>query len=268
MNGWVRPPAVAGFFYPSDARRLAADVDAFVAAGLRGANGRAAGPVPKVLIVPHAGYRYSGPVAGSGYARLLAARAAITRVVLLGPAHHVSVRGVAVSGAGYFATPLGLVPVDDLLRGHVLEVPGVVCDDAPHAPEHSLEVHLPFLQRVLDDFTLLPLVAGRAGTRQVADALEAVWGGNETLVVVSTDLSHYHDQQTAVDLDRRTAEAIIHCKVEDIGPEDACGAVPVRGALEAARRQDLHVELLDLRTSGDTAGPKDRVVGYGAFAAA
>jgi AmmeMemoRadiSam system protein B len=260
---------VAGFFYPAEARRLAAEVDGYIAAGLHTGDGRVeASPVPKVLIAPHAGYRYSGPVAGAGYARLDPARASITRVVLVGPAHHLRVEGLAVSGAGYFATPLGLVPVDASLRDLALGCPGVVLDDAAHAPEHSLEVHLPFLQRSLDSFSLLPLVAGRATPRQVADVLEAVWGGSETLIVVSTDLSHYHDYSTAQGLDRRTADAIVHCAVEAIGPYDACGAVPVRGVLEAARRQHLHVELVDLRTSGDTAGPKDRVVGYGAFIAA
>jgi AmmeMemoRadiSam system protein B len=254
----VRPPAVAGTFYPTDAKVLAAQIDGFVADDVTG-------PTPKALIVPHAGYIYSGAVAGRGYAALGSGRDRIDRVVLLGPAHYIPVRGLATTSADQWATPLGVVDIDDDGRRAVLELPGVEVGDRAHAPEHSLEVHLPFLQRALRGFVLLPLVVGHAGTETVAAALDAVWGGPETLIVVSTDLSHYHDHATASVLDRRTAEAIVTGHAEHIAPHDACGAYPVRGLLAAAHRHGLRTRLVDLRNSGDTAGPRDRVVGYGAF---
>jgi AmmeMemoRadiSam system protein B len=257
----VRPAAVAGRFYPGDAATLRTTVDDELA--------RApvwSGPVPEALIVPHAGYVYSGPIAATGYATLAAARDTIRRVVLLGPAHYVGFEGVGVSSAEAFATPLGDVPIDTELRARVLTLPGVRVQDAAHGPEHSLEVHLPFLQRVLTDFTLLPLVVVRAPTNVVAAVIDAVWDGPDTLVIVSTDLSHSLDHDTAARRDRTTAANVINGEVDDIAPEDACGAYPLRGLLDAARTRGLDVELLDLRNSGDTAGPRDRVVGYAAFA--
>lgn len=254
-----RPPAVAGTFYPADPDVLAARVDRLIATD-------AIGPTPKALIVPHAGYAYSGPVAGFGYATLGAARERIDRVVLLGPAHRVPVRGLATTSADEWVTPLGSVTIDDETRHAVLALSDVAVDDRAHAAEHSLEVHLPFLQRTLREFSLLPLVVGHADAETVATVLDTVWGGPETLIVVSTDLSHYQDHATASVLDRRTADAITAGRPEAIRPEDACGAHPVRGLLVAARRHHLHARLLDLRNSGDTAGPRDRVVGYGAFA--
>jgi hypothetical protein len=255
----VRRAAVAGTFYPDDPQALAAVVDRLLPPA------PADEPAPKALIVPHAGYVYSGPVAGVAYARLRPLRGAIRCVVLLGPAHFVPVDGLAVSGADAFATPLGAVPVDDEARRRVLALPQVTVDDAAHAREHSLEVHLPFLQRLLAEFRILPLVVGVAEPAEVAEVLDRVWGGAETLVVASSDLSHYHAHETAAALDRRTAEAIVARAPERVGPEDACGAFPVRGLLWAARRRELDVRLLDLRSSGDTAGPRDEVVGYGAF---
>jgi MEMO1 family protein len=260
MNGWVRPPCVAGYFYADDPRRLARDVDFFVAGGLAGLE------APKALIVPHAGYRYSGSVAGRGYARLLVRTAPIERVVLVGPTHRVPVEGIVVSSAASFATPLGLVPVDQEATSAVLTHATCKVDDDTHRREHSLEVQLPFLQRVLEGFSIVPLLAGRISAEAIADVLDTVWGGPETLIVVTTDLSHYHDHETASDLDRRTAEVIVSGDASAVSLRDACGAVPLAGVLEAARRRGLHVDLLDLRTSGDTAGTKDRVVGYGAFA--
>lgn len=256
----VRRPAVAGSFYPAATAVLAREVDAFIAEAAPWSAAR-----PKALVVPHAGYAYSGPIAGSGYATIAAGRNTIERIVLLGPAHHVPVDGLAVSSADVFLTPLGAVTVDRAARDRVLEVPGVTVDDVAHAPEHSLEVHLPFLQRVVDRFTVLPLVVGRAAPEAVAAVLDALWGGPETLIVVSTDLSHYLDHDRAVVRDRRTAAAILAGDVEGIGPSDACGAYPVNGLLAAVRRRGLQARLLDLRTSGDTAGSRDRVVGYGTF---
>ena len=261
MSG-ERPAAVAGTFYPADPSELARVVDAAVAAAT------ATEPIPKALIVPHAGYEYSGPIAGSGYAQLAAARDRIRRVVLVGPAHRVPLRGLAVSGAGAFATPLGRVEVDDDARRRVLVLPQVRIDDEAHAREHSLEVHLPFLQRVLRSFRVLPLVVGEAESTVVARVLDAVWGGPETAVVVSTDLSHDHDYETAADLDRRTARAIMAARPDALAPEAACGASAVRGLLETVRRRGLRVRLLDLRSSGDTSDLRDAVVGYGAFAVA
>ena len=223
---------------------------------------------PRALIVPHAGYEYSGPVAGTAYARLRPFSGSVRRVVLLGPAHFVALQGLAVSGAAGFATPLGTVEVDDEWRKAVLAFPQVHVDDAPHRREHSLEVQLPFLQRVLGDFRILPLLAGRATAADVATVLLAVGQGPETLVVVSTDLSHYLARSEAVDNDRATASAIEALDVEAIRPPDACGAVALRGLLEAVRRLGATVRLLDLRNSGDTAGSPDRVVGYGSFAVA
>jgi AmmeMemoRadiSam system protein B len=256
-----RPPAVAGLFYPEAADELRAVVDR----DLRSAH--ATGPVPKALIAPHAGYVYSGPIAASAYARLEPARGTVERVVLLGPAHRVPVDNMAVPSVDAFDTPLGPVLVDAAARARALELPGVVVDDRAHAPEHSLEVHLPFLVQVLGpDIAVLPVVVGHATPEAVADLLDALWGGPETVVVVSTDLSHYHDYATAVARDRTTATAIVERRTDAIGPYDACGAYPVRGLLELARRKGLDVELLDLRNSGDTSGDRDRVVGYGAFA--
>src|SRR5450759_3257831 len=226
------------------------------------------GPTPKALIVPLADFAYAGPVAGRGYATLGAARDRIERVVLLGPAHRVPLLGLATTSADEWVTPLGSVRIDVEARRAVLALPSVGVDDRAHATEHSLEVHLPFLQRTLQPFSLLPLVVGHADAEMVATVLDTVWGGPETLIVVSTDLSHYHDHAAASVLDRRTADAITAGDPAAIRPADACGAYPVRGLLLAARRHDLRTRLLDLRNSGDTAGPRDRVVGYGAFALA
>jgi MEMO1 family protein len=263
----VRTPAVAGTFYPGDSAVLEAEVDALLTAARAAAVARPAPPrQPKVLVSPHAGYPYSGPVAASAYIRLAPWVDAIRRVVLVGPAHRAYVEGLVTCSAQAWVTPLGEVPVDGWLRDRVGAHPSVHVDDAAHAGEHSLEVQLPFLQRVLRHFTLLPLLAGRCTAAQVADVLELVCGGPETLVVVSTDLSHYHRMAQARLQDARTAAAVVMGTWEAIGPDDACGAVPLRGALELARRHRLAVEQVDLRNSGDTAGPTDRVVGYGAFA--
>ena len=256
----ARRPAVAGTFYPDDGSALAAQVDAFVAA--RPYDGVA----PKAIVVPHAGYVYSGPIAGTGYAAIEPLAGVIERVVVLGPAHRVPVEGLAVSSADAFITPLGVVPIDTEARDVALSCRGVQIDDAAHAPEHSVEVHLPFLQRVLGDgFRVLPVVVGHAQPDAVAELLDALWGGRETLIVVSTDLSHYEDQGSARRHDERTAAAILNGDIDEIGPYDACGAAPVCGLLRAAVQHELDVNLLDLRNSGDTAGPPDRVVGYAAF---
>lgn len=266
MSG-VRPAAVAGMFYPGGRSVLTLMVDDLLAEARAAVAGEApaAGP-PAALIVPHAGFVYSGPTAALGYVRLEPWREAIRRVVVVGPAHRVPVWGLALSSASAFATPLGDVPVDQRANVTLAGREGVHTDDRAHAEEHSVEVHLPFLQRVLaPGWTFVPVVAGAAPAPQVADALEPVWGTPGTLVVISSDLSHYLDIASARRLDGLTADTILRGAWEELSSEQACGVVPVRGALEIARRRGQEVRLLDLRTSGDTAGDPYRVVGYGSF---
>ncbi|MCP5367904.1 MAG: AmmeMemoRadiSam system protein B [Hyphomicrobiales bacterium] len=259
--GHVRPAAVAGMFYPGDRRELAAAVQFY----LSQVQVPAGTPVPKAIIAPHAGYVYSGPVAATAYARMRPARGLIRRVVLLGPCHRVPVRGLAASGADAFATPLGPVPLDRAAIADILTLPQVAEFDPTHAQEHSLEVHLPFLQTVLDDFALVPLVVGQAGAEEVAQVLDRLWGGPETLIVVSSDLSHYLDYDTARRLDGETCRAIETLDPAALGRDQACGRIPVGGLLTLARRKGMQVSTVDLRNSGDTAGDKARVVGYGAW---
>jgi AmmeMemoRadiSam system protein B len=232
---------------------------------LRDAQARA-GAAPKALVAPHAGYVYSGPIAGSAYAALAAARGEIRTVVLLGPAHRVALRGLGAPSAHAFETPLGSVAVDREALARVAGLPQVVTSDAAHALEHSLEVQLPFLQELLGDFSLVPLVVGDATPQEVAEVLELLWGGPETLVVVSSDLSHYHDFETARRMDAAASRAIEALDPDSLGPEQACGRIPVQGLLLVARRRGLRARALDVRNSGDTAGPRDAVVGYGAYA--
>ncbi|MBK9131071.1 MAG: AmmeMemoRadiSam system protein B [Gammaproteobacteria bacterium] len=258
----VRAPAVAGQFYPADARELRVQVRALLDA----VHTAAADSVPKAVIAPHAGYVYSGPVAASLYARLAPARGRIRRVVLLGPAHRVAFDGLALSSAAAFSTPLGDVPLDTAARARLLNLPQVRILDEAHRAEHSLEVQLPFLQEVLTEFTLVPLVVGDATPEEVSEVIETLWGGPETLILISSDLSHYHDYATARRLDAATSRAIEALRPQDIHYEDACGRNPVNGLLLSARNHGLRARTLDLRNSGDTAGPRDRVVGYGAYA--
>lgn len=249
----VREPAVAGRFYTDDADDLRREVRGYLdAAEVHLAE------QPPGLIVPHAGHMYSGPVAGTAYAQVSRAG----RVVLAGPAHFIPVAGMAAPRAQSWRTPLGLIPIDE----DAIEQAGLRRDDIAHAPEHSLEVQLPFLQEVLDaDWSLVPILVGRADPFEVADVLGGFLGEPDTLVVLSTDLSHYHPYPTAVAQDERTAARIVGRRWQVIADDDACGAYPLRGLLLAAERRDMPVRLLDLRNSGDTAGPHDRVVGYGAF---
>lgn len=256
----VRSPAVAGTFYPANKDELHTMITGLLAE----ASGKTAA-TPKAVIAPHAGYIYSGSIAASAYARLVTAGADIRRVILLGPSHRVPLRGLAAPRSEVFATPLGDVPVDGEAITAISDLPQVQIMDEAHAIEHSLEVHLPFLQEVLEQFTLVPLVVGDASAEEVAEVLERLWGGPETLIVISSDLSHYYDYETARRMDAATREAIEQLRPEDIGFEQACGRIPVSGLLLAARRKGLHVETVDLRNSGDTAGPRDQVVGYGAW---
>lgn len=256
----IRPAAVAGAFYPRQASLLASEVAGYLAAAPRG--GLAA---PKAVIAPHAGYVYSGPIAASIYARLAPLRGTVRRVVLAGPAHRVFVRGAAVPSAAAFASPLGDVPLDREAIASLLELPFVEVSDRAHAMEHSLEVHLPFLQTVLGEFALVPVVAGDATPVEMAQLFGRLWGGAETLIVVSSDMSHYLPYEAAQAADLHTAKAILQLR-DCLEPDEACGAAPINGLLRAARERRLVPEQVDLRNSGDTAGDRDRVVGYGAFA--
>lgn len=259
----VRRPAVAGMFYPAARAQLRA---AITQAFKHAVPPLPDAVVPKALIVPHAGYVYSGPIAASAYLRLGPVRDGVHRVVVLGPSHRVYLDGMAVPAVDVFDMPFGPVQVDRNLRESIRHLPGVVVSDEPHRLEHSLEVQLPFLQAVLDDFTVLPLSVGDATTEQVASVLEAVWGGPETLIVISTDLSHYEEYSVARQLDAHTAAAIVAAEASRIGDRDACGARALRGLLDVAHRRRMSIEQIDLRNSGDTAGDRHRVVGYGAFA--
>ncbi|PYM15167.1 MAG: AmmeMemoRadiSam system protein B [Verrucomicrobia bacterium] len=257
----VRAPACAGRFYPANPSDLSRMVRSFIAAA------RVADePAPKALIAPHAGYLYSGPVAASAYARFQPAHDLIKRVILVGPSHHAEFCGLAMSSADAFMTPLGLVPLDKEALAQIRSLPQVIVFDGAHDPEHCLEVQLPFLQTILDEFTLLPLLAGNASDEQIVEALAALWNGPETRIVVSSDLSHYQDYAAARMVDQTTAQDIETLRTGPWDENRACGFRPIRGLLHLARRRGLKPRCIDLRNSGDTAGPRDRVVGYGAFA--
>lgn len=262
MSQNLRPAAVAGMFYPESPSVLAHEVGAMLSAAGQGHEGDATRP--KAIIAPHAGYIYSGSIAASVYAPLAGRRGIVRRVVLLGPTHRVAVNGLALPSSAAFATPLGVIPVDGQAIALIEDLPQVVTSDAAHALEHSLEVQLPFLQAVLGDFSLLPLAVGDASAAEVAEVLERLWGGDETLIVVSSDLSHYLSYDAARRRDATTAARILALDPH-IDHQQACGATPVNGLLLAARRHGLQARQVDLRNSGDTAGDKSRVVGYGAF---
>jgi MEMO1 family protein len=268
----LRSPAVAGLFYPDDAEQLASQVRGYLRAAATSADTAAAASVespeqpPKALIAPHAGYVYSGPIAASAYARLAGAAERITRVVLLGPAHRLAFQGIAYCDAERFSTPLGEIAVDRDALDAIADLPQVRRLDAAFDGEHCLEVQLPFLQTLLGHFSIVPLLVGAVQDADVAEVLERLWGGAETLIVISSDLSHYLDYASARAIDRRTSEAICALHPEAISTHQACGRHPIAGLLQEARRHHLDATLLDLRNSGDTAGPRDRVVGYGAFA--
>lgn len=256
----VRPAAVAGMFYPETAAVLTGDLRRF----LDQSSVECSSPPPKALIVPHAGYIYSGSTAAAVYAPLAGRRDTIRRVVLLGPSHRVAIDGLALPSVSGFATPLGVVPLDQETMATLLALPQVTISDAAHALEHSLEVQLPFLQTVLAQFTLVPLVVGRVMPIQVAAVLDRLWGGDETLIVVSSDLSHYLSYAEAIEIDRLTARQIVSL-LPRVEHQQACGATPINGLLLAAEKHRLRPRLIGLCNSGDTAGDKRRVVGYGAF---
>ena len=255
----TRPPAVAGAFYPGDAATLSGTVDQLLA------DAKTASDIqPKALIVPHAGYVYSGSTAATAYATLVPWAKSIRRVILLGPTHRVAVDGIALPEVEVFSTPLGPIRLDAQAIAAIADLPQIVFSDHVHAFEHSLEVHLPFLQRVLEHFTLIPLAVGHATPEAVADVLDRLWDGPETLIVVSSDLSHFLPYRTAQQVDGNTCRHILQLDTH-IHPEQACGAYPINGLLLAASQRGLTPTLLGLCNSGDTAGDKARVVGYAAF---
>ena len=257
----TRPAAVAGVFYAADAQTLRQDVHAL----LSSASSAAGAKTPKALIAPHAGYVYSGPIAARAYAPVAPLAGRVRRVVLLGPAHRVALRGLALPGVKRFATPLGTIEIDGAAVARLRGLPQVSESPRAHAAEHALEVHLPFLQATLGDFTLVPLVVGDATPAEVAEVLDALWGDDETLIVVSTDLSHDLPYGTAQQADRATVDTMLALE-PTLDPAQACGAMAVNGLLLTARRRGLTPTLLDLRNSGDTAGDRGRVVGYAALA--
>src|SRR5215472_8294404 len=250
-------------FYPDGRSALDGTVRAYLTRAARDIDAKAA--LPKALIVPHAGYVYSGAIAASAYARIAKARTTFRRVVLLGPVHRVPIRGLALPVAQAFATPLGTVEIDATAAADALALAQVRTSEAAHALEHALEVQLPFLQVALEDFRIVPFAVGDASAAEVAAVIDRLWGGPETLIVVSSDLSHYHPYSEACAIDRRTTSDIL-ALASSLDHEQACGATPINGFALCAKRRGLAVELLDLRNSGDTAGDKSRVVGYAAFA--
>ncbi len=256
----IRQAAVAGRFYPADSAELRQQVQTFIAAA------KPSGMLPKALVAPHAGYIYSGAVAGSAYAQLQGCAERIKRVVLLGPTHRMAIRGLACSRADHFQTPLGSVPVERAALDAIRHLPQVHETDRPFEGEHCLEVQLPFLQTVLGEFQLVPLLVGEASSDEVAAVLERLWDGEETLIVISSDLSHYLDYDSARAIDQETSNAIAQLDAAAIGHHQACGRNPLRGLLAVAKHHGLRARVLDLRNSGDTAGSRQQVVGYGAYA--
>jgi len=259
---FVRTPIAAGTFYPEDPDELRQTVQDLLAEA-EAASGETS--LPKAMIVPHAGYSYSGPIAATAYARLKRGRDRIRRVVLLGPAHRVMFRGLAASSAECFATPLGHLYVDREAIDTALQLESVQVLDEAHLPEHSLEVHIPFLQETLGDVTIAPFLVGNAEIKEIVELLELLWGGEETLIIVSSDLSHYHDYETCRRLDEETSEAIVSARPELLRPEGACGYRAIAALITQATRHNLGPRLIDLRNSGDTSSHRDRVVGYGAY---
>jgi len=263
MQQNIRPPAVAGLFYPDSADELKQQVDALLGEAAANLTPEQIKTNPKAMIVPHAGYVYSGFTAASAYIRLNAER--IRHVVLLGPVHRVPVRGLALPDTGAFATPLGIIPLNTAGMQAIEHFPQVVTSAAAHQQEHSLEVQLPFLQRTLNNFTLIPLAVGDATADEVGEVLNALWGDESTLILISSDLSHFHPYAEAQNMDAATADSVLALQAS-VSHQQACGATPVNGLLSVAKKRHMHASLLDARNSGDTAGDQNRVVGYASFA--
>lgn len=258
----VRPPAVAGLFYPDNETSLRTMIKSYLEDA---ASQVTQFDTPKAVIVPHAGYVYSGAAAARGLRRFAPDADTISRIVLLGPCHRADIRGIAAPEARVFTTPLGQIPIDHDAINTVSSLPQVLTDDRPHAEEHSLEVQLPILQSVLGQFTLVPFAVGTATAEEVATVLDALWGGPETRIVISSDLSHFLPQEQAVELDTQTANSIERFDGQALSYDQACGRIPIAGLLASAAQRNLSVERLALLTSADTVGSPDRVVGYGTW---
>ena len=256
----VRQPAVAGLFYPEDKDSLEKNIQHYIEEANYGRD-----ITPKAIVVPHAGYIYSGPIAATAYKQIIPIKDKINRIILLGPSHRVAFTGLAVPESDFFKTPLGNIPIDQKSIQSLVDLPQVIFSDQAHREEHSLEVQLPFLQKILGEFSLIPLVVGDASSHDVAEVINKLWGDEHTLIVISTDLSHYHEYNEAQRIDQLTSDAIENLKPEHIGYEDACGRNGLKGLMTVAKEKKLSVDILDLRNSGDTAGDKNRVVGYGAY---
>jgi MEMO1 family protein len=255
-------PAVAGMFYPNTPNELKAMVTKFLQAAVAYKDL----VVPKAIIVPHAGYIYSGPIAASAYACLANTKEhKITQVVIMAPAHRSYIDGIATTTASFYETPLGQIPIATAAMSAITDLLYVQMNDDAFVTEHAIEVQLPFLQIMLEDFAIVPLLVGKASVSQVAKVLSELWDGEQTLIIISSDLSHYHDYKTAQNIDQQTVDAIINCNLHKITSETACGCLPIKGMLSVAAAKSMQIKLLDLRNSGDTAGSKDAVVGYAAF---
>ncbi|ARN75998.1 AmmeMemoRadiSam system protein B [Oceanicoccus sagamiensis] len=260
----VRQPAVAGLFYPGSAQQLLKDVKQLLSDA---SQAQQHSPIQaKAIIVPHAGYIYSGSTAAKAFSALGPKASTIKRVVMVGPAHRVKLRGLAISDVQYFRTPLGDIPIDQEANSACLNLPEVQIMDSAHWQEHSLEVQLPFLQAVLEDFSLVPVIVGDSTSAEVQALLDLLWGGPETLIVISSDLSHFHDYSTAQYIDRSTCEAIEHFDLDHIDLKQACGSIGLKALLQAAKHRNMQVHTLGLCNSGDTSGDQERVVGYGSWA--
>ncbi len=255
----IRKSAVAGLFYPDVPQELESSVDQFLL------NARASDVIPRAIIVPHAGYIYSAQIAAQAYKTLVPLRNKIKRIILAGPSHRVPFYGCALSSAEYYATPLGNIPLDQAANLALIEAGYAKILDAAHAQEHSIEVHLPFLLRALGTFNLVPIVVGEANPDEVARLFDYFWHDTESIYVISSDLSHFHPYNEAKEIDAATSQSIMQRDSESIGPEQACGCRPLNGLLTLARKYDLSIKILDVCNSGDTAGDKSRVVGYGAY---
>jgi AmmeMemoRadiSam system protein B len=257
----TRPAVQAGRFYPASPDALGRRVEEYLEAGVAGATDD-----PVAVIAPHAGYKYSGPIAGSAFAPWIKTGGTHPRrVVLLGPSHFVDFNGLALAPHAAWSTPLGTVGVDAQAMESLRQFPFVRVYEPAHEREHCLEVELPFLQAVFPSLTVVPLVIGRARDEEVAEVLDALWSDDSTRVVVSSDLSHYLAHEEARSMDRDTARAVEGRDADALTPTRACGYRAIRGLLSIARRRDLAIRTVDLRNSGDTAGSRDAVVGYGAF---
>jgi len=262
----IRPAAIAGTFYPADANELRTTIANLMASAATHAPRESA---PKAIIVPHAGLVFSGAIAADGFATLLPATRTIKRLVIIGPAHRMAFQGIAVADATAFATPLGNVAVDEAAINSVLTLPQVQRLNAAHVQEHGLEIELPFIQHIFDnqpDVTIVPLLVSRCAAHQVEEVVEKLWGGPETLIVISSDLSHFHDDATARQMDDRTRQLIENFRAEELGFDDACGCLPIVGLLRAARKRGMDVKTLSLQNSSIASGDTSRVVGYGAWA--